>query len=157
MDETMPVKWMSKEKSLKILEKQVYGRLATSDKENHPYITPVNYIVLNEKIYFHCSYSGKKIDNIKINPNVCFEVSSAGKLYTAIHAKNFSMRFWSILVTGKAKQISDNILKFEVLEKIMEKYAAEHDYIRLTLPDTEICNIIEISIDEISGKVSVDP
>jgi uncharacterized protein len=153
----MPVKWMTKEKSLRLLKKAKYGRLATCGDERQPYITPVNFILIDEKIYFHCGFKGQKIDNLKANPKVCFEVSRLGKLYVASHAKNFSNRFWSVLIFGKAKQVKNENLKLDVLNKIMEKYASGYDYVPLTIEDTKIVNIIEITIEKITGKVSVNP
>ena len=38
----MPVKWMTTQKSLRLLKKAKYGRLATSDENQQPYITPLN-------------------------------------------------------------------------------------------------------------------
>ena len=153
----MPVKWLSKEKSLKLLKKAKCGRLATCNKAKQPYITPLNFVLLNGKIYFHCGFIGQKIDNLKSNPRVCFEVSRLGKLYAAPQAKNFSYRFWSVLVFGRASQISEAKFKLKVLNKIMDKYASGHNFTPLLLEDTTAVNIIEITIDKISGKVSVDP
>ena len=153
----MPVKWMTKQKSLRLLKKAKYGSLATCREDLQPYITPVNFVVLDETIYFHCGFEGQKLDNLKVNPKVCFEVSRLGKLYVASHAKNFSNRFWSVLVFGRASQVKKVTLKLKVLNEIMEKYAPEYDYVPLTIEDTKIVNIVEIKIDKISGKVSVDP
>jgi len=153
----MPVKWKTKEKSLRLLKKAKYGRLATCGEDKQPYITPVNHVLIDEKIYFHCSFKGQKINNLEDNPKVCFEVSRIGKLYVAPHAKNFSNRFWSVLVFGNASQVTNEKLKLKVLNEIMEKYAPGYEYVPLTLEDTKTVNIIEITIDKISGKVSVDP
>ncbi len=153
----MPVKWMTKVKSLRLLKKAKYGRLATSDENQQPYITPVNHVLIKEKIYFHCGFKGQKINNIGANPKVCFEVSKLGKLYVASLAKNFSNRFWSVLVFGKASQVKNENLKLKVLNEIMEKYAPGYNYDPLTIEDTKIVNIVEITINKISGKVSVDP
>jgi uncharacterized protein len=152
----MPVKWMTKEKSLRLLNKAKYGRLATCGDDEQPYITPVNFVLIDEKIYFHCGFKGHKINNLKANYKVCFEVSRLGKLYVAKHAKNFSNRFWSVLVFGKAKQVTNENIKLNILKKIMEKYAPGYDYFPLTMEDIKTVNIIEITIDKISGKVSVD-
>ena len=153
----MPIKWMSKQKCLKLLEKAVYGRLATCSNANQPYITPVNFVLNDGKIYFHCGFEGQKIDNINGNPRVCFEVSRHGKLYAAPLAKNFSMRYWSILVFGHASRVNDEKRKLFVMNNLMKKYAPGYEYAPLTLDDMKTCNLIEISIDKISGKVSVDP
>ena len=153
----MPIKWLTQEKCLKLLDRAIYGRLATCDRYCQPYITPVNFALFDEKIYFHCGFEGRKIDNIRANPKVCFEISRHGKLYAAVNAKNFSMRYWSILVFGQAVQITDEQKKLLLMNKLMEKYASGYDYVPLTFDDMKSCNLIEISIDEICGKVSVDP
>jgi len=148
---------MSKQKCLRLLEKAVYGRLATCGETKQPYITPVNFVLDDENIYFHCGFEGKKLDNIKSNSRVCFEVSRHGKLYAAPLAKNFSMRYWSILILGHASQVSDENRKLVLMNELMEKYAAGYEYAPLTLADMKTCNLIQITIDEITGKVSVDP
>jgi nitroimidazol reductase NimA-like FMN-containing flavoprotein (pyridoxamine 5'-phosphate oxidase superfamily) len=153
----MPIKWLSKQKCLKLLEKAVYGRLATCGNNNQPYITPLNFVFTNGRIYFHCGFEGQKIDNINSNPRVCFEVSRHGKLYAAPLAKNFSMRYWSILVFGKAAQVNDEKRKLFVMNKLMKKYAPGYEYAPLSLADMKTCNLIEITIYEVTGKVSVDP
>jgi len=153
----MPTKWLTEEKSLRLIQSAVYGRLATCGNDNQPYITPVNFVLIEKKIYFHCGFVGRKIDNLITNPAVCFEVSRHGKLYAAPNAQNFSMRYWSVLVFGRATQVNDPEKKLVVMNQLMEKYASSFEYIPLTLDDMKSCNLIEITIDQISGKVSVDP
>ena len=67
------------------------------------------------------------------------------------------MRYWSILVFGHASRVNDEKRKLFVMNNLMKKYAPGYEYAPLTLDDMKICNLIEISIDKISGKVSVDP
>lgn len=153
----MPTKWLTEEKSLRLLKSAVYGRLATCGRDHQPYITPVNFVVVENKIYFHCGFDGRKIENLKINPAVCFEVSRHGKLYPAPRALNFTMRYWSVLVFGRATQVNDPSEKLVVMNRLMEKYADNYNYIPLTLDDMKSCNLVEISIEKITGKVSVDP
>ncbi|MFZ5517980.1 MAG: pyridoxamine 5'-phosphate oxidase family protein [Candidatus Zhuqueibacterota bacterium] len=153
----MPVKWLPREKCLRLLKKAVYGRLATCGSNSEPYITPMNFVLFNDCIYFHCAFEGNKLENLHHNPRVCFEISAAGKLYAAPLAKNFTMRYWSVLVFGEAKQIDDPTLKLAVLNALMDKYARGYQYSPLQFEDTAIVNIVEIAIHKISGKVSVDP
>jgi len=56
------------------------------------------------------------------------------------------MRFWSILVFGKADQVNDENKKLFVINKLMEKYASGHDYIPFTVEDMGTCNLIEITM-----------
>ena len=103
----MPTKWLTEEKSLRLIKLAVYGRLATCSDDHQPYITPVNFVLIEKRIYFHCGLAGRKIDNLKSNPRICFEVSRHGKLYAAPRALNFTMRYWSVLAFGRAIQIND--------------------------------------------------
>lgn len=153
----MPVKWLSEEKCITLLSKAVYGRLATCGDDRQPYITPINFVVYNNKIYFHTGFQGRKLDNLSSNPKICLEVSESGKIYATPHARNFTMRFWSILVFGKARIIEDKELKLTVLNLIMDKHAKGCKYESLSLEDMDIVNAVEISMDEITGKVSIDP
>ncbi|MEW9094789.1 MAG: pyridoxamine 5'-phosphate oxidase family protein [Clostridiaceae bacterium] len=153
----MPINWLTKDKCITLLSKAVYGSLATCGEDGQPYITPINYIIDNDKIYFHTGFKGRKLDNIRSNPKVCLEVSSSGKIYATPHAKDFTMRFWSVLVFGKASVVKDKEIKLKAMNMLMGKHAKGYDYIKLTLEDMDIVNVIEITIDDISGKSSVDP
>lgn len=153
----MPVKWLPKEKCIKLLSKAVYGRLATTGDDRQPYITPINFVIYNENIYFHTGFQGKKLDNLKENPKVCLEVSESGKIYATPHARNFTMRFWSILVFGDARVVQDKDLKFAVMNLFMGKHARGYNYEPLSIDDMDIVNVVEISMDEIVGKISIDP
>lgn len=67
------------------------------------------------------------------------------------------MRFWSVLVFGEASIVHDDEFKLMIMNKLMEKHAREYEFKPLSLEDIKIVNLVEISIDEISGKASIDP
>lgn len=153
----MPIQWLSQEKCKKMMGHQTYGRMATTGPDNKPYITPVNYIFIDDSVYIHTGFKGRKIDNINANPSVCFEISSSGNLYTGDRACDFTMRYWSIIIEGKASFIDDLSIKRKVIDKIMSKYSMNLDYTDPADEDLQGVNIIEIKSDKISGKISVDP
>jgi nitroimidazol reductase NimA-like FMN-containing flavoprotein (pyridoxamine 5'-phosphate oxidase superfamily) len=41
---------------------------------NQPYVVPMNFGYKNNCLYIHSTKQGKKIDILKDNPNICFEV-----------------------------------------------------------------------------------
>ncbi|HNX24445.1 MAG TPA: pyridoxamine 5'-phosphate oxidase family protein [Spirochaetota bacterium] len=153
----MPVEWLSEEKCRKMLGPQVYGRLATSGKDNVPYITPVNYAYANDAIYIHCALKGRKLNNIAENPVVCFEISAPGNLYISEKACGFSMRYWSILISGKAELVESIDEKREALNAVMQKYAGRFEYSDPSDEDLGKVNVIKINIGNISGKMGIDP
>lgn len=152
----MPVKWLTREKCLRLLQKPVYGRLGTCGRGNQPYITPVNYVLYKERIYIHCAFTGRKLENLQHSSSVCFEVSSAGRLFPGPRARDFTMRFWSVLAFGHAKILDDPEFKLLIMQEFMRKYARNHSFRPLCREDMTDVNVLEISIEDISGKAGLD-
>ena len=50
------------------------GRLGTVGRDGYPMAKPVNFAYHDGKIYFHTAKEGEKIDDIKRDNRVCFEV-----------------------------------------------------------------------------------
>ena len=153
----MPVAWFSKERCIELLSNAVYGRLGTCGGDGQPYITPINFVLMDNKIYFHTGFRGRKLDNLQQNPQVCLEISEPGKIYAPSHARDFTMRFWSVLVFGRAVEVEAKELKLTVMNMLLNKYARDYRYEPLMLEDMDIVNVVAITIDDISGKMSVDP
>ncbi len=153
----MPIEWLSQDKCKKMIGHHTYGRMATTGLDNKPYITPVNYVYIDDSVYIHTGFEGRKIDNINANPAVCFEISSPGNLYISEKACGFTMRYWSIMIEGKASFVEDILLKRKVIDTLMAKYSMNLDYTDPADEDLKNVNIIKISTDKISGKLSVDP
>lgn len=55
-----------------LLERQVMGRLGCY-ADGETYIVPINYVYRDNAIYAH-SGNGKKIEMMRANPKVCFQV-----------------------------------------------------------------------------------
>lgn len=136
---------------------QAYGRLATAGADNVPYITPVNYVYEENSVFIHTKFTGRKLENIRHNPNVCFEISSKGNLYVSEKACGFSMRFWSILVTGRAEEVTDISIKRMAIGSLMEKYGRGFEFTPATDEDLAKVNVVRINISEITGKMGIDP
>lgn len=101
-----------------ILHKGEYGVLGTQCEDGFPYVTPMSYVYLHDKIYFHCAKEGLKTDNINHNDKVSFTV------VTDVEAlpEKFSTRYQSVVLFGKAKSIEGKE-KDDVLFEIIRKYA----------------------------------
>ena len=66
----------------KILSIAEVGRLATLGHDG-PVIKPVNFVYLDGAFFFHSATKGEKIDHIKANPKVCFEVEGSSEFLPA--------------------------------------------------------------------------
>ncbi|OGJ61175.1 hypothetical protein A3C37_05355 [Candidatus Peribacteria bacterium RIFCSPHIGHO2_02_FULL_53_20] len=56
-----------------LLEKECYGHLACIEKPKRPYVVPITY-VYHENALYSFSFQGTKIDIMRKNPHVCFQV-----------------------------------------------------------------------------------
>ena len=154
----MPVRWMSEKDAREFLGGQTEGRLATCNATGEPYITPLNYLYRQGKLYFHSKLSGKKIDNIAENSRVCFETSAVEKITVSNDRPcACSTRYTSVLAFGAARLISDDAEKTVLLNLLVEKYAGGKPFEPVKEKHAADCAVVEIRIDEISGKMNVDP
>jgi hypothetical protein len=154
----MPIRWMTDDDAKAFLAGQIEGRLATCNAAGQPYITPLNYLYRDGKIYFHCKLTGRKLDNIAVNNRVCFEVSKMEKMTVSNDRPcACSTRYASVLAFGVARLISDDAQKAALLNLLVERYAAGKPFLPVKEKDATGCAIVEISIDEITGKRNVDP
>jgi len=136
-----------------LLEKTSVGRMATINRKGFPVIKPVNFLYWNGKIYIHSSTKGEKIGDIQRGSPVCFEVDEPIAYVAAREtACSASYYYRSLIAKGKAALVSDPDKKLKILEKLMEKYQPEGGYGGISGEILKKTAIIEISIQEITGK-----
>lgn len=136
--------------AMALLKRGEYGILSTSDKHNQPYGIPVNYVVMEGSIFFHCATEGQKLENITANRGVSFCV--VGR--TELLPEKFSTRYESVVVSGSAEIIDDYDLKKTALDALISKYApgntaAGQTYIDKLMDKT---TVVRVSIDHLAGK-----
>ena len=142
---------ISSERAMQILSQGEFGVLSTVDAENQPYGVPVNYVLVNNCIEFHCATSGHKIDNINHNDNVSFCV--VGK--TQVLPSEFSTKYESVIIFGHISELSGSA-KRDALVFLISKYSPDHieaglEYIERLIDKT---GVYSVSISEISGKAN---
>jgi len=109
----MPVEEMTSKEVEQFLSCARVGRLGLCLQDGTPYVVPVGYAYADGKIFFHTCNKGLKMDAIRQNTNVCFEVDEA--------LSDASM-FKSVIVFGTAKIISDKERMLPYLQKLIDKY-----------------------------------
>ncbi|HAN17555.1 MAG: hypothetical protein A2X13_03065 [Bacteroidetes bacterium GWC2_33_15] len=132
-----------------IIKKADVCRIALIDREM-PYIVALNFGYKNGNpavLYFHCANTGRKIDIIKKNNTVCFQMDVDHELITAERACGFSMKYKSIVGYGKIYKVDDINEKMEGLNCIMNQYAGKSNFEF----DSKILNVTTILRLEIRG------
>jgi nitroimidazol reductase NimA-like FMN-containing flavoprotein (pyridoxamine 5'-phosphate oxidase superfamily) len=119
---------------------------------NTPYVVPVCFGYSDGTIYFHCSPEGRKIDLIRKNPLVCFQVEADVAIVRHEKACKWDVRYRSVIGTGKAFLVSDFEQKRQALGLIMHHYNG--DATEMSHEATDRAAIVRIDIEEMSGKES---
>ena len=117
-----------------------------------PYIVPMHYGYKNNNLFFHCAKEGRKIDLIKNNPNVCFEIEAFCEIINTDIPCEWSTKYASVIGTGKASIIDNIEDKKSALDIIVNHYAkSDCDFSNKML---ENVTIIKIEINKMTGKRS---
>jgi len=121
-------------------------------ENNIPYVVPLVFGYKDNCLYFHSAPEGKKIDIIKRNNNVCFEIDTDCELVKSETACNWDIKYYSVIGFGKAFFIDDPEEKRTALNIIMKHYSGNsYEY-----PANEINEvaIIKVKINSMTRKKS---
>jgi uncharacterized protein len=111
---------LSNEQIDELLRNNVLGRIACS-VNNKPYVVPVNYVYDGKYIIGH-SLAGKKIDMMKENPGVCFEVDEMKDL----------TNWKSVVLWGQYQEILDETEQYHAMKLFVDKI------LRLKISETAV-------------------
>jgi nitroimidazol reductase NimA-like FMN-containing flavoprotein (pyridoxamine 5'-phosphate oxidase superfamily) len=139
-----------------LLETTQVGRLGTLDSDGYPMIKPLNFVYTDGKIYFHTALSGEKIDDIKRNNRVVFELDLP-IAYVKADNNPCSAKYLyrSVIIKGRATMVEDRMDKIFALKRLMEKYQPEGGYGDFPAEKLDITGIVRIDIDEMTGKQDI--
>jgi uncharacterized protein len=121
---------------------------------NIPYIVTMNFGYIpgsEKKLFFHCAPAGRKLDMIKENNYVCFEMDTDHEIYGGEKGCDWGMNYSSVIGYGNVSVITDRESKIAGLNCIMAKYGGEkeYNYDEKVLART---TILQLDITEITGK-----
>ena len=127
-------------------------RVAMTDGEV-PYMLPFNYGYMDGCIYIHSAPAGKKIDLLKKNGSVCFEVEQAVKIIPKEEACKWSTLYRSVVGYGDVEIVTDFESKKKGLEIIMAQHGAP-DLVEFMPKEVEFIVILKLTISSFTGKQS---
>ena len=152
----------SKEKIKEFLDFEHVGRIASIDENGFPQIIPMNFVFLNDAIYMHSHTKGEKLDNIRRNEKVGFEVDRELEFLPSYFEdpKDASLAdtlYISVVVKGTGSIVEDRNEKTLALNGLMKKYQPEGRYDPLK-PEMEVVDevaIIKVEPDSFRGKYKI--
>ena len=152
----------SKEKIIEFLNSRPAGRIASIDNNGYPQIIPMNFVYYDGLIYMHSHPFGEKLENIRRNPNVGFEVDQhicflPSYYFHPTDASQADTLYISVVIKGKAEIVHNNEEKARALNALMEKYQKEGRYEMLdaNMPSVHEVAIIKVIPTDMRGKYKV--
>ncbi len=100
---------LSEQQIENLLKKELTGRIGCQSAGT-VYIVPVHYVYEEGKIYCH-SAKGMKIDMMRENPEVCFEVENIKDI----------TNWQTVIAWGTFEEITDMTEKQQVLKKLTDR------------------------------------
>ena len=132
------------------------------DVNGFPQIIPMNFVFINDVIYMHSHIKGEKLENIKRNDKVGFEVDRSleflpSYFFDPTDASLADTLYISVVMKGICIIVEDKEEKTLALNGLMQKYQPEGDYEPMN-PKMEVLNevaVIKVIPNTIRGKYKI--
>lgn len=112
-----------------------------------PFLVPVFYAFDGKAIYFHSAQAGSKIEILKRNNNICFEISIDHGIIEDAVACDFEAKHRTVIGVGKAVFVSDEAEKIKALDLIVAHFSdKKFEYSKANLNRTMVTRIDIVSV-----------
>ncbi|MBA4322006.1 MAG: hypothetical protein C0408_04240 [Odoribacter sp.] len=122
--------------------------------DNTPYIVTMNFgYVGGDKphLFFHCAPEGRKLDMIRSNNYVCFEMDTDHAVYKGEKGCDWGMKYSSVVGYGRITIVNDVAEKIAGLGHIMGHYGGSGHY---SFDENVLMRttVLRLDISEMTGK-----
>jgi nitroimidazol reductase NimA-like FMN-containing flavoprotein (pyridoxamine 5'-phosphate oxidase superfamily) len=118
-----------------------------------PYIVPLNYGYTMNAIYIHSASEGKKIDILKANNKVCFEIEDTAEIIKKDLSCDWATKYRSLIGYGTIEIINDEEQKKRGLDIIMAQHGKKENTVYKETQVEKIV-ILKLTIERVTGKQS---
>ena len=141
---------MPPEFALTVADKCEYAVISMTDISGEPYCVPVTIARDGNAVYFHSAKEGKKLDLLRKDDHVCFEMDYDHEMIPAKYACAYNFRYASVVGRGHCEIITDVDEKIKALELLMKHQTGE-DFV-MEAKHTLAVEILKITVEEFTGK-----
>lgn len=120
--------------------------------EDWPYIVPMSFGILDGKLYFHCAADGTKLDLLKANPNVCFEVEANVEVVPGDQACDWSVRYQSVIGFGHASVVEGLDERQAGIKALLTQYTDRDIEVPQDISSETV--ILRVDVHSMTGKES---
>ncbi len=144
---------LTHEEMTEVLRSCHTGILGVVGDDGYPYTVPLNFVLHDDKLFFHCAREGHKTDAIMQNNKVSFCVVDKDRVVPQALATNYR----SVIVFGRARILTDDSERRAALDAILQKYAPDHPKEGQAEIERElhlVC-VVAIDIEHMTGKAAL--
>lgn len=135
----------------KIIQEAQICRLAMVDG-GRPYMVPLSFGYEGDSLYFHSGHKGMKMDILRTNPTVCFEMDIQGNVLEDDKACHWTVQYRSVIGFGKVEFLEEADEKRDAFQIIMAHYSDR--VFEFSDEMLKSVALLKVKIAEISGKQS---
>ena len=122
--------------------------------DNVPYIYPMNYGYRMEegrlKLYLHSAARGRKLELLRKNPNVCFELDCDYVPFEGRVACQYGLSYSAVSGRGRAVLVEDVEEKMEAMRSLMKTQTGKDFSFNERL--VSIVSVIRVDVSEYTAK-----
>ena len=123
--------------------------------ENQPYVIPTCFGRENDEIFFHGAKGSRMLKAIKNGSDICITVTILDGIVLARSAFHHSVNYRSVVILGKAKEISESSEKEKALQIITEHIMPGrwNDVRKPNAKELNTTTVLSLNINEASAKI----
>ena len=146
---------LSDESSREILERNTSGVLSLMGDKGYPYGVPLSYVLVEDKIFFHCAKEGHKIDAIRSCEKASFCVIDQDKIVS----EEYTTYFRSVIAFGRVHILESDEEKKNAIRILARKYSGDQEEEGI---DQEIGKnfanlcMLQFDIEHLTGKEAIE-
>ena len=144
---------LDRERLVNVLDSCKVCRLGLADE--FPYIVPMNFgYEWGDRLtlYFHSAPRGRKLDLMRQNPKVAFEMDCDHRMVTGSTACRYSYRYSCLMGTGEVRFLEDEGEKLRALKLIMRQVTGTDDYV-YDEPAVRSVAVFAVDALDVIGKI----
>lgn len=120
-----------------------------------PYVVPTNYVRIGDKLFLHGSTAGRLMRSLATAAPFCLSVTLLDGIVLSPTATGHSVNYRSVVVMGKAEQITDPQAKLAAMRDFVE-YVIRGRWAQVRSPSEQELKgtmVLAVPLVEVSAKV----
>jgi uncharacterized protein len=127
--------------------------------DGHPRVIPTIHVRVGDSLYVHGSNASRTLRTIKDGEEVCIVTTLLDGLVLARSAFMHSMNYRSVIVYGRAREVSEREEKWRAQKALVDQVCAgRSDQVRMPTEDElRQTTILAVPLEEASAKLRTGP